>query len=269
MECSVFFSDDGEDPIGSEPLIVRITLLSKVKDFALWVILLPLLLLRENRARKALWILLPYYFWMALVAGAGMLAGAFGLGAAAGTLSPLLVFLGGFLLIGQRIQRWNGWLVLLAAILFSALVHGIWIWSDPVDPVYYFGIASAVLSLLVLVSFVLTRLCCRRRYGAVKVPLFLLLWTLVACVGVLLAIAVGMSMSFDEMGMGGTKILLMLAGMAVWFTAIGFAIYLVVLSFLVVPLSTEFYRSRLCGLLKLKRDVPTVVPLPTSPAAQL
>lgn len=268
MECSVFFGDDGAESIGSEPLVVRITLLSKVKSFALWVILLPLLLLRENRARKALWILLPYYFWMALVAGASTLGGPFGLGTAFGTVIPLLVFLGGFLLLGQRIQKGNGWLVLLAAVLFVAVVHGIWIWSGPVEPVQYFAVASAVLSLLVLVSFVLARLCCRRRYGGVKLSLFLLLFLVVACVGVLSAIAVGMSMPFDESSMGGRSILLMLAGMAVWFTVIGFAIYLIALSFLVVPLATEFYRSRLCGLLKLKRDVPTVVPLPPPSAAQ-
>ena len=65
-----------------------------------------------------------------------------------------------------------------------------------------------------------------------------------------------MFMQFSEAGIAGLG--MMLVGMAISIVLVGLLIYLVLLSFLAVPLSTEFYRARLCGLLKLKRDVPPV-----------
>lgn len=260
MECSVFFADDGADPIASEPLIVRVTLLSKVKGFAFWVILLPLLLLRENRARKALWILLPYYVWMGLATGASALTGRYGMGTAFGTVIPLLALLGGLLLLGQRIQKWNGWIVLLAAILFAALVHGIWIWTGMAENLSFSAIASGILCLVVLVSFLLARLCCRRRYGGAELALFLLLFVMLVTMLFLSIVAILLFMQFSEAGIAGLG--MMLVGMAISIVLVGLIIYLVLLSFLTVPLSSEFYRSRLCGLLKLKRDAPPAIEPP-------
>lgn len=253
--------------MASEPLFVRVTLLSKLKDFAFWAILLPLLLLPENRSRKALWILVPYYAWMGFVAAVGAWSGPFALGQAFGTVMPLLAFLGGILLLAERFRNRNGWMVLLASILFSALIHGAWIWSGPVEPIPYFAVASAVLFLLVLVSIVLARLFCRRRYGGVKLSLFLLLAVLLVFLVVLTCVTIPMFLIHGSSAgvFGGW--LKMLVGQLAAFLAIGFAVYLVLLSFLVVPLSTEFYRSRLCGLLKLGRSIPTVIPLPRLPAA--
>ena len=268
MECSVFFGEGEDGPIASEPLFVRVTLLSKLKDFALWVILLPLLLLPENRSRKALWILVPYYFWMGLGALAMALAGPYGMGTLTGVAVPLLVFLGAIFLLGERLRKRNGWLVFLAAILFHALILGIWTWTGAAESAAYVAVASSVLLLLVLVSLALARLFCRRRYGGVKLSLFLLLVVLLVFLVVLACIAIPLFLFHGSSAgvFGGW--LKMLLGLFASILAIGFAVYLVLLSFLVVPLSTEFYRSRLCGLLKLGRSVPTVIPLPRPPVAQ-
>lgn len=261
MECSVFFREDGEDPIGSEPLIVRVTLLSKVQGFAFWVILLPLLFLKENRACKAGWIFLPFYAWMGLVAGAIAWTGPHGLGDVCGMLVPLQAVLAGLFLAGQRIQKWNGWLVLLAVIVFATLVHGVWMWIGPVENALYFASASSILFLLILVSFLLARLFCRRRYGGLRLSMGLLAAALLVSVLPMAVIA----MVFRGAFWGGIGT--MLAEMAIPSLLAGLIIYLLLMSFLAVPLSTEFFRSRLCGLLKLRRNVPTVVPLP-EPTAQ-
>ena len=49
---------------------------------------------------------------------------------------------------------------------------------------------------------------------------------------------------------------------------VGLIVYVLLLSFLAVPLSTEFYRARLCGLLKLKREAPFVLEPPAPPVAR-
>jgi len=249
LECSVFYGDGGADPIASEPLIVRVTLLSKLKGFAFWAILLPLLLLRENRARKAPWIFLPYGVWLGVAAGAGVWENVFG--GLFHVLVPMSAILAGLFLLGQRSPARNGWLVLLAAILFAALVHGIWIWLAPVEYAFYFAIASAVLFLLVLVALLLTRLCCGRRYGSARISLFLLLAVQLVAMAILSCAAYLM---FPGAEMGNRT--QMLLGMVVPAALTGLFIYLFLMSFLAIPFSAEFYRARLCGLLKLRRNVP-------------
>ena len=249
MECSVFTNENGEDLIDSEPLIVRITVLTKLKSFVVWLIPLPFLFLKENRSRKALWIFLPYYAWLGIALGLNA-----GLGGVGELLAPLLATLCLLFLIGQRCQRWNGGLVLLAAVLLAALVllGGYFIGQFESGP--YAAAGSAVLFLLALLSTLLARLCCRRRYGALRFSLFLsafvLLVTLLAAVGIA-------ALKFLQFGGESfADVAWMLAGMVVSSLPIGLAVDLLLLSFLAVPFSTGFYGSRLRGLLKVAPAVP-------------
>ena len=255
MECSVFFSEDGGDLIGSEPLIIHITVLTKLRNFVVWLILLPFLFLKENRTRKALWIFLPYYAWLLIATG---LSAAFS--GTGDVLVPLPTTLCILFLIGQRCQRWSGGLVLGSFILIAVLAHlGVYFIGQFVHGVAA-AVGSGVLFLLVLVAALLARLCCRRRYSALRFALFLLafviLLTLVSAVG----IASLMYLQFSDEGLAGLA--MMLAGVVMTSLMTGAAIYMLVLSFLAVPFSTEFYGVRLRGLLKVSSAIPQPPPPP-------
>ena len=249
MECSVFFSEDADDLVGSKPLIIHITVLTKLRNFVVWLILLPLLFLKENRSRKALWIFLPYYAWLGIATG---LSAAFsGMG---DVLVPLPATLCILFLVGQRCQRRSGGRVLLAVILLAmlTLLGGYFIGQFANG--LYTTVGAAVLFLLVLVATLLARLCCRRRYSALRFALFLLafvvLLTLLSAVGV----ASLMYMQFNDNGIAGLALMLM--GVVMWSLMTGAAIYMLLLSFLAVPFSTEFYGLRLRGLLKVSPAIP-------------
>ena len=254
MECSVFYSEDGDDLIGSEPLVIHITVLTKLRNFVVWLILLPLLFLKENRSRKALWIFLPYYVWLGIASG---LSAAFsGMG---DVLVPLPAALCILFLVGQRYQRWSGGLVLMAVILLAVLTLLGGYFIGQFANGLYATVGAAVLFLLVLVASLLARLCCRRRYSALRFALFLLafvlLLTLVSAVG----IASLMYMQFSDEGLAGLA--MMLAGVVMSSLMIGASIYMLLLSFLAVPFATEFYGTRLRGLLKVT-STPAMPPPP-------
>ena len=257
----MFYKDEGGDLIASEPLLVRVSLFSKLGSSLFWLVLLPFLLLKENRTRKALWIFLPYGVWMGLAAGLSVFAAG-----ASAVMMPLPTILGGLLLAGGRLQKWNGWIVLLATVLFAALVHGIWAYSGQVENAMYFSVASAVLFLVTLVSFLLARLCCRRRYGALPLALFLLPVVMIFSLLIVGGTAFSMFLQFREAG--GANAVMMVLGMCVPGVVVGVLLYLLLLSFLAVPFSTEFHRERLCGLLKLKREIPPVLEPPPMPSVQ-
>ena len=260
MECSVFFDGEGGDLIASEPLRIRVTLFSKLRGHLFWGILLPFLLLKENRTRQVLWIFLPFAAWVGIAAGAGALWGAPG-----EVMTLLPVFLCGLFLAGHRSQGRSGWAVLGAAAGFAAVIHGGWIWTGQAEGAMYAALGSGILFLVAAGSFLLARLCCRRRYAALPLAMFLLLFVLLGSVLLAMVAAFLMFLRFAETGMG--SLAMMLAGMAVPAVLIGAVLYLLLLSFLAVPFSSEFYRSRLCGLLKLKREAPPAVP-PPWPAAR-
>ena len=259
MECSVFYGDEGDDVLGSEPLIVRITPLSKLKGFVFWVILLPFLFLKENRARKALWIFLPYYAWIGLAAGVG------GFGSMGGAVVSLAATLGGLLLAGRRFQTRPGGIVVMAAIFGHVLASAMVVWSGQAESLVVSAVGSGVLALFVPVLFSLARLFCRRRYGGKKLALGLL-FALMLCVIPLTVLVVGLVFAQFGGAMPGDAAM-MLLGMTIPVALFSLAIYAVLLSFLAVPFSTEFYRARLCGLLKLKRDVPPAIEPPAVPLA--
>jgi hypothetical protein len=255
LECSVFFNEDGDDLIGSEPLVIRITLLTKLRSLVVWLILLPFLLLRENRSWKALWIFLPYYGWLGMAAGLSVVLHGMG-----DLLIPLLATLGILFLVGQRCQRWSGGRVLLAAILIAvATLLGAYAIGQFTNGLFS-AVGSAVLFLLVLVATLLARLCCRRRYGALRFALFLLAFVLLLTLLAAAGFASLMYLQFSEAGIAGLA--MMLAGVVISSLLAGFVLYLLLLSFLAVAFSTEFYGLRLRGLLKVAPAVPPVAPPP-------
>ena len=254
MECSVCFSEDGDDLIGSEPLIIHITVLTKLRNFVVWLILLPFLFLKENRSLKALWILLPYYVWLLIATGLSSVFS--GLGDA---LVPLPATLGILFLAGQRCQRWSGGLVLVATILLAGLTLLGGYFIGQFANGLYATVGAAVLILLVLVATLLARLCCRRQYSGLRFALFLLAFVLLLTLLSAVSMASFMYLQFSDEGIAG--LVLMLAGVVMSSLMAATSIYMLVLSFLAVPFATEFYGIRLRGLLKVT-SAPAIPPPP-------
>jgi hypothetical protein len=249
LECSVFFNEDGDDLIGSEPLVIRITLLTKLRSLVVWLILLPFLLLKENRTWKALWIFLPYYAWLLMATGLSAVSSGMG-----DLLIPLLATLGILFLVGQRCQRWSGGLVLLAVLVLAVATHlGAYALGQFTNGLFS-AVGSAVLFLLVVVATLLARLCCRRRYSGLRFALFLLAFVLLLTLLAVVCVVSLMYLQFNEAGIAGLA--MMLAGMAISSLLAGGVLYLLLLSFLAVPFSTEFYGLRLRGLLKVAPAMP-------------
>lgn len=229
-----------------------------MKGLVFWVVLLPFLILKENRTRKALWIFLPYYAWMGVAAGVG------GFSSMGGAVVSLAATLGGLLLAGRRLGKRHGGIVALAAVFGHALAGALVVWSGQAESLAVSAMGSGVLALLVPVLFALARLFCRRRYGGPKLALGLLA-ALLLCVIPLAALVVGLVFAQFGDAMGSWPMMLM--GTAIPAVLFSLAIYAVLMSFLAVPFATEFYRARLCGLLKLKRDVPPAIEPPPVPFA--
>ena len=229
-----------------------------MKGLVFWVVLLPFLILKENRTRKALWIFLPYYAWMGVAAGVG------GFSSMGGAVVSLAATLGGLLLAGRRLGKRHGGIVALAAVFGHALAGALVVWSGQAESLAVSAMGSGVLALLVPVLFALARLFCRRRYGGPKLALGLLA-ALLLCVIPLAALVVGLVFAQFGDAMGSWPMMLM--GTAIPAVLFSLAIYAVLMSFLAVPFATEFYRARLCGVIKLMRDVPPAIEPPPVPFA--
>ena len=262
LECSVYFEGENGDLITSEPLVVRITPFTKVKGVLFWLVLLPLLLLKENRSRKVLWAFLPFAAWLGIAFGIE-----YGVGLPSEILVPVPMILCGLFLAGVRFQRWPGWVSLLVAVLFAALFHGVWMWMGNPENLPYSAIVSGMLCLLVLVSLVLARLACRGKYSAVKFSLVLL--PVVLVVTVVLVFVSGLLIALTQGELASAFEAEFLLAMMVPIAMAGLMIYGMLMSFLLVPFLSEFHRDRLCALLKLKRATPLASeppPMPSTPS---
>ena len=234
----------------SEPLTVRVTMFSQFRRLLLWGLPLSLLVLRENRTRKALWALLPCYAWLGIGAGFDLLDGGIGEVAA-----PMAIFLGGLLLLGKRIGSRSGGGVVLLAAVWAGLIHGVQFAAGAADNWPFTAMASGLLCLQALLGFGLARLCCRRRYGALRLALFLL--PLMVSTTLLVLLGVALVMILPDAGPHAGMILIGVTGSSL---VAGGLIYVLHLSFLAVPFASEFHRERLCALLKLKREPPPLPP---------
>ena len=242
--------------------MVHITLFTKVKGVLFWLVLLPFLLLKENRSRKVLWAFLPCAVWLGIAFGLEL-----GVGIPSEVMVPVPMILCGLLLAGARFQRWKGGVSLLGTVLFAALFHGVWIVMGNVENLPYSTIASGVLSLLVLVSLVLARLACRGKYSVVKLSLFLLPVVLAATV--VFVFASGLLIALTQGELGSAIEAEFLLAMIMPIAMAGLIVYGMLMSFLLVPFLSEFHRDRLCNLLKLRRDIPPVLeppPMPSTPS---
>jgi len=247
LECFSFYGTEEESLIPAKPCVLDISLISKLTGFLFFVILWPLWLLKENRKRGALWIFLPYYAWFVLAIALESLVGE----EAGGSLMPLLAILAGVLLMGCWSQAWNGRTVLLAVVAYGTLIQLVWTFLGTFEQRLTVSLANAVLLLLVVFSLFLARLGCRGQYNRLKLTLFLLVAMLLSSMPIVVCLAY---MAYTKMG--GAELFglgTMLLGSLVGGLVAGGALFLLVLSFLAVPFFNEFYRQRLCWILKLER----------------
>ena len=259
LECTVFYEGKDGDVLASEPLLVRATLFSKLKGYLFWGILLPLLLLKENRNMRALWAFLPYAAWIGVAAGIDAWVGLPG-----GMLVPVPMIFCGLLLAGARFRNWNGWVSVLGAALMGAAIHGAWILAGKAEAMPFSAIGSGCVFLAAAVALAAARLACRGRYGAGRLSLALLPAALLATAAVVAGIVFTMAAVEGEQVQTGMILeLLVPAAIA------GLIVYGMLMSFMAIAFLSAFHRERLCWLLKLERNVPPASEPPPMPGAPI
>ncbi|MBP7829231.1 MAG: hypothetical protein KA248_04865 [Kiritimatiellae bacterium] len=212
-----------------------------------WFLLLPLMLLKENRRRAAWWIAAPMALEIALLAGLGrwlsILEAVLPLSAVATALAALC-------LLGDRLARRSAWGRVGAALAIWCLACGV-----------AWGIAAESLSRLLellpalLAGLVFVGACGlsarRRRPGFGSFALRMLAW-LVAIMAllavVLLFVFIGASWNA-----GMLEYLLPITGAALfWGAAMGVAIWLLLAPFLLLGARNALYNKRLKAILSLE-----------------
>ena len=227
-----------------------------------WILLLVLLALRPNRCGRAWWILLPLGIWAGL--GLGLHATAtpdFLPGEFLESFLPLLsaaafgfaaVFLLGFLLAGKP---WP--LVFLgmcaAQTLFSLAALAAGADADSWPAQLGMSVVLTVCGVGTMLALALAGLFCRRRYGALKLSGWVLVWLLAGWL--LLAIPFCLIAALSESFVPWAAFLLGFAAMAA-------VCFLAVLPFLILCFANSFYRDRFQAMLGIPAKAPTPPSIP-------
>ena len=230
-----------------------------------WLAILVLLLLKPNRCASAWWIGIPlacvgglacvpqsvlellpssqFEMLLDLISGLGFgLAAVWLLSSYLGWKHRMLAFLGILLVQGG----------------FSLLVFGVGqAWGEAGIETLQVAIALAVSAFVMSVALSLAGLACRRRYGWLR----LTLWLITALV-VIWLLVLGPIFMISMIASGGNVPLLALVAIVGVATGITFG---VLLPFLVVSFANGFYRERLKGLLHLGGVTPPPVINPLAP----
>lgn len=209
-----------------------------------WFLLLPLMLLKENRRRAAWWIVAPMALEIALLAGLGRWL------AALETVMPLSAIataLAALCLLGDRLARRSAWGRAGAALAIWCLACGL-----------AWGIAAESLSRLLellpalLAGLVFVGACAlsarRGRSGFGPYALRMLLWLvalMAAAALVLVFVFIGASWNA-----GMLEYLLPITGAALlWGAGSGLAIWLLLAPFLLLGANVSLYGNRLRAIL--------------------
>lgn len=213
-----------------------------------------LVLIRENRSRPAWLIWLPVFVVFALW---GIVCQVLGIPSSSVELFGLLIStivlsLSVLWLVGGWLGRFRGVVSFFLAFLLMAIIGFIGIFSNfsfqwdrniaPCMLIYGIGI------LVLLLAFTLTRRCCRKKFGAKRFILFLLLWIPV-CIIASFLVYMGIFAIFEENLR--RMILTMLFQVVMISSVFGIALYLILLPFMILAFRSGFYRRRLEGCLNL------------------
>lgn len=213
-----------------------------------------LVLIRENRCRPAWLIWLPVFVVFALW---GMFCQVLGIPSSSiehfGLLiSTVVLSLAVLWLAGGWLGRFRGVASFFLAFLLMAFVGIIGIfsnfsfqWDRNATPcILVYSISVFVL----LLAIALTRRCCRKKFGAKRFMLFLLLWIpvfIMASILVYMGIFVIFEVNLRRM------ILMVLFQVVISSSVFGIGLYLILLPFMILAFRSGFYRRRLEGCLNL------------------
>lgn len=237
-------------------------LVDQFSGLAVWVLLAAaIVLLKENRNRKVLLIVLPVIavnlLWIGikllLASSAGMPSGSaalFDVLVAGFTVGAALV-----LLIAGRFKGMNRFLIVLlaAAVMAAAFAlsyigsRGLVFGGEAIQLSIFFG----VITVAAMLALVLAGLFCRRHFGAVKFALWLGAWCVLLCAGMLLSVALTVALVMTALG----------NHMSVWGQigkfifaggTMGAVVYVFLLPFVVLAISSDLFGGRFYGCFRRK-----------------
>jgi hypothetical protein len=251
------------------PVVYTWTMPSLMPLLLPWIVLLVMLALRANRDGRAWWILLPVGIWAGFGLALQNVSGVEGF--SSGVLEQVQPFLAagafGFaalLLLGHLLAGKPWPLVFLgmcaAQTIFSLIAMAASADAESFPSQLAMGVVLAISGFGVTLALTLAGLLCRRRYRAVRLSLWLLVWLLAGWL--LVALPFTFIAAFSDAFIPWPAILLgcgVMAGVS----------FLAVLPFLILCFANSFYGERLRAMLGVKEKLPEPPPVPgITPTAQ-
>ena len=161
-------------------------------------------------------------------------------------------------LIAPKICRFSPWILFFLSFALIWIILFVGIFS-------YLGIGFSkdavvallllfVLELAMLLGFILTRWRCRGRYGPVRFTLSLGVWMAVVCI-VSMIVFYMIAFMVQQVSVPITRILLVAAAVG---SVLGICLYVINLPYMILALSSSFFRERFYAYLRLK-PVPAAI----------
>jgi hypothetical protein len=209
---------------------------------------------RENRDRRVLGVLLPLgilnLVWSGFIGVLGVgsrEAGLFG-----GLFMSVTIGIAVLWLLAHKLGRRNFIMTFILSVLVMSLVGLVGLVSycglSFSQELAGFVIILSIVLLTIATGLVLAGRSCRRRYGGIRLCVWLFVWTMVASAVNLLIYMVVMYF----VSQGQIPISQMLGQLVMVMLVLGLCIYVINLSFVILGLISGFYRERLYALLNLQ-----------------
>ncbi|MBU1692430.1 MAG: hypothetical protein KKC51_00535 [Verrucomicrobia bacterium] len=236
-------------PPEGPPILFRWSLWWNIAPHVGWLVLWPLMALKENRRRGACWIFAPVLIEIALVT---WLDRAWLGGWLAVPGGSVIVAMAALLLLAERLPRRPAWRKGGAAAL---------VWMGLSIPVLAFnsgasGFSSfmgemlpvALAGLVFLLAWIMASRRCRAHPGVGRLALWLLLWVPVFMIAVVLALILVFTGGF--WGRGDMQFLpVLLFGSALWGGGLGLVVWLILAPFLLLCSRHPVYGSRIRNII--------------------
>jgi len=237
-----------------------------IPGLALWVVLLgAIVLVKSNRNPRALLIVLPLLIvnllWFGFVKLLRFPSSARVL------YDPLFVSytvgVAILWLLAHKLGNRNRFVTFLLALIIMVVVGlvGLASYGTGVsfDETTLFLMFLVILALVVLIGFVLAARLCQKHYGGLRFTLWLALWTVISSVAAMLTF---MAIMLLVEGRLPSDLTLMLLQVLVVGLVAGLLLYAINLPFVILALSSPFFRERFYACLRLK-SMPTATGLKT------
>jgi len=247
-------------PKDGEPIIVDWWSGRGLLAAVAWLLLVPLFLHRSNRDRRALWVLAPLLAVQVAATCVGLVLPA----QVSSAFSPFLAVgsslglgLAGVWLLGDVLAPMPRVAAFFAALATMCVIGGARAMAVATGgQAIWYGVAQAVLSLILLLALVAAARGCRQHYspprfsGLVGLACLLLSALTAACIMFIGALTV-MGRSFDI-----AMIATMLMGCMMSAAVLGVALAAIVLLFMVPVYRCDFYRQRFTSVFGFSQETP-------------